>query len=451
MFKKFSLLFCSFFLFTIVLYAGPTPQISSEGAILIEPTTGKILYSKNANERFFPASTTKILSTLILIEDLNPQELITKSAQAIKDVPSDSSHIGLSQNDAYLAIDGFHAILMASDNFVAYDMAIKDAGTMSNFIGKMNAKAKALGATNSNFVNPHGYHDPNHYTTPYDLAKIAIGAFSNPNFAKVAGTHQYDFKTKNTNKNFSLTHTAPLLEQGSDLYNSHVIGAKTGFHDAAKRTLVAKAHYDNINLIAVVMRTSNPNQFIDINKLFDYGSTNFTTIKDSSGMLTLANHSYSSWAKYYVDYALSMNWIAPSVQNYSDPISKEDLIALLVNAVPSHYSGILNQQLNFPGTNVTKDSLPISRGDTALTLSQIIYTLNLKPFEYYAKTNIPDIQGKPANMQKAINFTASAKLFGDPVSSFSPDTYLTYEQALAITYNFEHIFRTSLPQVFTHN
>lgn len=448
MLKKISLLLFSFFSFTIVLYAKPTPQISSEGAILIEPTTGKILYSKNANEKFFPASTTKILSTLILIEDINPADIIKKSTESIKNVPTDSSHIGLSAGDTYLAEDGFHAILMESDNFVAYDMAIKDAGTMANFITKMNNKARTLGAYHSNFVNPHGYHDPNHYTTPYDLSKIAIGAFSNKTFEKIAGTAEYVFKTGNTNKTFSLKHTAPLLDKTSKFYNPNITGAKTGFHDDAKRTLVAKAHYNNIDLIAVVMKTSTPNQFIDINNLFDYGSSNFSMLTDATGAKSIENHSYSPWAKPYVEYALSNKWITASTDNYSDPINKDEFISLLINAIPNQYATILNQYVKHPNAKVSRDLLPLTRGNVALILSQMVHDLNLNPVTYYASTNIPDIVDQSQVIKNAIYFTTRINLLGKPDMPFNPNEYLTYEQALSIAYNLEHIFKNSLPNIF---
>ncbi|MEG0579604.1 MAG: D-alanyl-D-alanine carboxypeptidase, partial [Niameybacter sp.] len=125
---------------------------------------------------FYPASTTKLLTSLLLVEDMQEGATITKSQDSLINVPSDSSHIGLKVGDSYSYTDGLHAILMGSDNFVSYDMSIFNASSINAFADKMNAKAKSLGANASHFVNPHGYHDPNHYTTPYDLALITSAA-----------------------------------------------------------------------------------------------------------------------------------------------------------------------------------------------------------------------------------------------------------------------------------
>ena len=136
--KTFIYTIISYLSFSSGLFALPAPNLSSQGAVLIEPNTNTILYAKNANQKFYPASTTKVLTCLILIEEMPPYHLLTKSAESIKNVPSDSSHIGLVQGDEYDYLSGLYAILMGSDNFVSYDMATYNAGNIAEFANKMN-------------------------------------------------------------------------------------------------------------------------------------------------------------------------------------------------------------------------------------------------------------------------------------------------------------------------
>lgn len=120
--------------------AMPPPEIASEGGILMDARTGKILYEKNGLTTFYPASTTKILTSMILVESFVEEDILTKSVESIKNVPGDSSHIGLIQGERYSYEDGLHAILMGSDNFVAYDMARFNSATIQDFADKMNQK-----------------------------------------------------------------------------------------------------------------------------------------------------------------------------------------------------------------------------------------------------------------------------------------------------------------------
>ena len=124
MHRKIIGLLTTFVLCTSSLMATPLPELMSDGAMLIEPTTNTIIYSKNGHQTFYPASTTKVLTSLLLVEDLQLNTMITKTKDAIQNVPSDSSHIGLLAGDTYTAFDGLHAIMMASDNFVSYDMCV---------------------------------------------------------------------------------------------------------------------------------------------------------------------------------------------------------------------------------------------------------------------------------------------------------------------------------------
>ncbi|PHV70762.1 hypothetical protein CS063_08315 [Sporanaerobium hydrogeniformans] len=432
MIKRFTIVFLCLITFCFPILASSIPNLHSEGAILIEPTTNTVLYSKNGRSTFYPASTTKILTALLLIEDLDLEAPITKTIASINNTPIDSSHIGLQVGDRYTALDGLYGILLGSDNFISYDMSLKAAGSMEAFVDKMNQKAKALGATSSHFVNPHGYHSPMHYTTPYDLSQIARGAFSNPLLLQIAGTPLYNFVVQNTGTTISLKHTAALLDTSSPLYNNHVIGVKTGFHDAAKRVLVAKAHFDNIDLIGVVMHTDAPYQFEDMNTLFEYGQTNFSLVQTENFRPYIANHSYSPWAKPYIETALSKAWITQTTRNYTDFITKRELIHLLKSSLPAAYRLILDECITYKEDSIYAENLPATRQQLEATLLHLFNTLALPPREIFTQKK-SCLSSAPTPSQEVFLYTLTdTQSMGKPEMSSSPDDYLTYEEAIAI-------------------
>ncbi|MGL5674952.1 MAG: D-alanyl-D-alanine carboxypeptidase family protein [Cellulosilyticaceae bacterium] len=350
-----------FYCFSFSLSLGlPSPTLQGEGALLLEASTGKVLYAKNPTYRFYPASTTKVLTTLLLAESFDIDATLTKSPESMIEVPADSSHIGLSVGDTYSYKDGLHAILMGSDNYVSYDMAIHNSGSIQAFVDKMNAKAASLGATSTHFVNPHGYHDPNHYTTPYDLALITQAAFANPIVTQVAGTPTHNFTIMNKEKTLPLTHTAASFKKESPYYNPHIVAAKTGYHTPAGRTLVAKAVYGDLELIGVVMKSGSLSRFEDINKLFEYGSQNFRYTLSSDGTSSLENISYAPWAKPHIEHAIKQGLYQPTLRSYMDPSTAHSLSTLLEKAT----LGVdLESAVHLPATAPSRHYTPLLATD----------------------------------------------------------------------------------------
>lgn len=344
---------------TVAVPIMEVPEITAEGAILVEPKTNTVLYEKNAHKALYPASITKILTALIVSEELEDNTIITKSQACTKYVPWDSSQIGLNVGDRYTKEEGLYGLLLGSDNFIAYDLACATAGDISSFAQKMNEKAISLGAYESQFVNPHGYHDPNHYTTPYDMAQIARGAFSDPTVSKIAGTAKHKFVVHNTGVSFPIINSSRLLKHETPYYNPNVVACKTGFHDDARQTLVAKAVYDNIELIAVVMKDSTPTQYEDINKLFEFGKQNFS-LKEVNGAYILDNKSISIDTQKCVDYFNEKGWISKGV-NFQDPIKGEELTNLLKKIGNNHPEADVEEIIGLLGVEadevVTKNQL----------------------------------------------------------------------------------------------
>ena len=149
------------------------PEILSEGAVLIEASTGTILYNKNAFDAFYPASTTKLMTSLLAIEQCPLSEVITCSKDAVYKLEPGSSHIAMVPKEEMTLEHYLYAILLPSANDAAYAVAEHIGGSISNFVEMMNRRAKELGCVNTNFVNSHGLHNDEHYSCPYDLALIA--------------------------------------------------------------------------------------------------------------------------------------------------------------------------------------------------------------------------------------------------------------------------------------
>ena len=415
---------------TQLIWASPLPELSCDGAVLMDAKTGTVLYSKNKDLAFYPASTTKIITSLAILQDMTLDTIVTKTQDAIDHVPSDNSQIGLNVGDTYTVYDGLHAVLMASDNFVCYDLAKFDAGSIENFAGEMNALATLAGGDNFHFVNPHGYHDANHYTSPFSLAKIAVSAFNNPTLEEIAGTLLFNFTVANTGRIIPLKHTVALLDSESPYYNPAVTAAKSGFHNEAKRTLVAKAVYGDMELIGVVMRTDAPHQFEDMNKLFAYGSTNFTPSNDLEGHYTLSNQSYSAWSAPYVTEALINGWITPSTTNYQAPISQRAFLNLLKAISPERLTDTVSAMISSDHDSIFIENNSITRASLAKIIADYMshYQLILLP----SNETATDISELPKDIKDAIEFCTTSKILSLKDGKFNPTALVSYEEALCI-------------------
>lgn len=253
------------------------PSVSSETAILIEASTGTILYAKDAHKQMYPASITKILTTLIATEECALDEQVTFTAETLATIPYDSSRIWVDDGEYLPMEDCLAAILIVSANDVAAGVAEHISGSLDAFADLMNQRAAELGCLNSHFVNAHGYHDPGHFTTAYDMAQIGRAFFENDLLCSLARERSFKIDASEGqpddiwefNKN-------QLLETRAYEYE-YLVGSKTGYTDKAGQTLVSCAQKDGMKLICVVMNAKTPNQYKDTVTLFDFGFSNFTT------------------------------------------------------------------------------------------------------------------------------------------------------------------------------
>lgn len=263
-------------------------DVYSEAAILIEKETGKILYEKNINEKMYPASTTKILTAIIAIENCDLNEQAIASKEAVRSVKTGYSTAAIQIGEAFTVEELLKVLMVHSANEAGNILAEHIAGSVEEFAKLMNIKAREIGCENSNFVNPHGAHEDNHYTTAHDLALIGRYAMQNEMFRKIVSTMECSLpNTEYWTEDDSLKYgerkfynTNDLMLSNSKYYYPYVNGIKSGYTTPAKNCLVTGSNRYGFELIAVVLHaetTMNGESArnVDTINLLDYGYSNF--------------------------------------------------------------------------------------------------------------------------------------------------------------------------------
>lgn len=253
-------------------------SIEAEGGIVMDADSGAVLYEKNMNEAYFPASITKILTALIVIENCDLDEIVTYSHNAVYNVEAGSSSAGLDEKDQLTVRDSLYAMLLKSANEAANGLAEHTAGSIEAFADMMNQKAESLGCTNSHFVNPSGLNDPEHYTSAYDMALIAQAAFKNEIFTEIDSTLYYDIPpTKWNPEGLRVYPGHKMLKKNTSQYYPGIVGGKTGYTSLAGNTLVTCAQKNGMKLIAVVLN-GHQTHYSDTKTLLDFGFENFKSL-----------------------------------------------------------------------------------------------------------------------------------------------------------------------------
>ncbi len=251
------------------------PVVSAESAILIDANTGTILYAKDIHHQDYPASTTKILTTLIAAEKSSLDEIVTFSKRSVFGIPAGSNHIAMDVGNTLTMETCLNAILIRSANEVAYAVAEHIGGSWEDFADMMNARARELGCVDSNFVNPNGLPDENHYTSVYDLAQIGRAFFANDMLCKITTTPRLVVEKP---KGTLIENNKMELLPGKKHAYPYLVGCKTGYTQAARYTLVSCAEKNGMKLICAVLRDEYPYVYEDTIALFDYGFANFEKV-----------------------------------------------------------------------------------------------------------------------------------------------------------------------------
>ena len=363
--KKRILLFITLFITLINIYTlsfaneinSTNFAIYSSGAVLMDYQTGKILMQKDMNKKLYPASTTKILTAIIAIENLNLTDSLTASKSAVMAIPSGYSNAGIKAGEVLSVSDLLDMFLIHSANEIGYIFGEQISGSIEKFADLMNQKAIEIGCTNTHFTNPSGIHDINHYSTAYDMALIARYCMNNETFknivnkknCKVSATELYPQERfyKNTNS---------LLDSSNKrYYYEYATGIKTGFTTQAKNCLIASASKDGLNLIAVMLgaeATENglSGRYTDAKNLFNYGFENYekkeflqsnsivkklkikNATKDTKELNLVAKSSLSTIFNINFDTS-SLNPIIEINQNISAPISKDAILGKITYTI----------------------------------------------------------------------------------------------------------------------
>lgn len=253
-------------------------SISAEGGIVMDADSGVILYGKNMHNTYYPASITKILTALLIIENFDLDDTVTFSHNAVFNVEPGSTSAGLDVGDTLTVRDCLYAMLLKSANEVANALAEYASGSIEAFAAVMNAKAKSLGCTDSHFNNPSGLNDPDHYTSAHDMALIAQAAFRNEIFTEIDSTLYYDLPpTKRNPEGFRIYPGHRMMKKNMPQYYAGIIGGKTGYTSLAGNTLVTCAQRDGVKLIAVVLN-GHSTHYVDTKALLDFGFRNFQSL-----------------------------------------------------------------------------------------------------------------------------------------------------------------------------
>lgn len=298
------------------------PKINARHAVVIERNTGEILFGKKENEKCKMASTTKIMTAIVVLEkcdNLKQKATISEKAASIG-----GSRLGLSIDCEITIQDLLYGLLMVSGNDAAVALAENISGSVEDFANLMNEKAKELQLENTHFVTPHGLDEEEHYTTAYDLGKIADYALQNATFAKIVKTSNYTIKINGKPKN--LNNTNELLG-----YLEGIYGVKTGFTNGANRCLVTSCKRGNLDIICVVLGCdTKKDRGLDSINLINYIFDNFQKIN----IKNIIEESFNNWYKkhsndFYIDKAKhsNMELYLNEIQIPNDGIAvKKDLI-----------------------------------------------------------------------------------------------------------------------------
>lgn len=386
------------------------PAIGAQAAILMEASTGTILYGKNVDERLYPASTTKIMTCLLALENAELDETVTFSETAVFSIDRDSSNIGMDVGESITMEQALHGVLILSANEVANAVGEHVAGDAESFVNMMNERVAEMGLENTHFCNANGLHDDNHYTSARDLALIAREFFSHETLADISGTTYCTFEATPTQPDsFSLA-TKNQLVKGKEREYEHLVGSKTGYTSVARQTLVSCAKKDGMELICVILKEESPYQFTDTIALFDYGFQNFSKVNIAANDSTYTMDNSGFFATGADVFGNSTPFISLEQEScviLPNGVAFEDLTSTLV--YESDYKDALaTVEYNYHGNSVGRSYLQIQ--NPALTTFSFENNENTSaPLNESVSTETSDETLEPLSSEEATEEPSKAK------------------------------------------
>lgn len=259
-------------------------DISSTAAIVMETSTNTVLYSKNADQALYPASAVKVMTCLVALENSSLDDQVTMTAAGVSGVTDGGANISSQLDEVFTMEQCLYAIMVASANDIALQVAEHVGGSVDAFVQTMNTRAQELGCTNTVFTNPTGLPDENQHTTAHDMALIMEAAMANETFRTIAATTSYTLPATNVSGGERvLTNSFTMINNASDGYYEPCIGGKEGYTEASGSTLVCEAAKNNMKLVCVVLNGASGVTDDEAIALLNYGFDNFSplTIADT--------------------------------------------------------------------------------------------------------------------------------------------------------------------------
>ena len=259
-------------------------DISSTAAIVMETSTNTVLYSKNADQALYPASAVKVMTCLVALENSSLDDQVTMTATGVSGVTDGGANISAQLDEVFTMEQCLYAIMVASANDIALQVAEHIGGSVEAFVQTMNTRAQELGCTNTVFTNPTGLPDENQHTTAHDMALIMEAAMANETFKTIAATTSYTLPATNVSGGDRvLTNNFTMINNASDGYYEPCIGGKEGYTEASGSTLVCEAAKNDMKLVCVVLNGASGVTDDEAIALLNYGFDNFSplTIPDS--------------------------------------------------------------------------------------------------------------------------------------------------------------------------
>ena len=258
------------------VWAAPSGDTTAEAAIVIDAQTKAVLWGKNIHTQYCPASITKLMTALVVLEKCSPDEVVTIAPEAVNGLESGAVTAGLSAGDTLTVEELLYAMLLRSANDAANALAVHASGSIEAFAEEMTSMAEAIGCRNTVFRNPSGLTSPENLTTAYDMALIGSECAQQPEFLKIEG--EQSFRIGPTQKNpdgLTVRAEHKMIVKGTAYTDDRVIGGKTGYIKASGNTLVTIAESGGMRLTAVVLRDKNPDHYKDTAMMLDFGFNSF--------------------------------------------------------------------------------------------------------------------------------------------------------------------------------
>ena len=347
--------------------AAEAPSIDTGSIYLMDSRTTKPLYTKDENTRMYPASTTKIMTAILTLENCDLDEVVTANYSAISNIPEGYTTADIQIGEQLTIEQLLELLLVHSANDAANVLAEYVGGSINSFVSMMNTKLNDLGLTDSHFTNAYGLQDDNHYTTAHDLAFLMKYCLQNETFRKISGQASCAIPATNMWGPRKYDSTNQLLIAGNEYYYQYVFSGKTGFTSQAKHCLVTAAYNNDLELICVVL--GNDDRFNVTRSLYEYAFSNYElkNVINENDIVT----------------NITVNGASNNTKNL-DLLISESIPALVETNNNTELTPIIDLNDNI--------SAPISQGDVlgkvTYSINGVNYTTNLIASHDVEKSNV---------------------------------------------------------------